>query len=61
MKQFIIERVKEICGYVELIADCAYYDVNSVAALQAKQKEEQKKQKIVAEADIEEMNRSETT
>ena len=49
------ERVKEICGYVELIADCAYYDVNSVAALQAKQKEEQKKQKIVAKTDIEEM------
>ena len=52
------ERVKEIRGYVALIADCAYYDVNSVAALQAKQKE---KQKIVAKTDIEEMNRSETT
>ena len=46
------ERVKEIRGYVSLISDCAYYDVNSVAALQAKQKE---KQKIVAETDIEEM------
>ena len=45
------ERVKEIRGYVSLIADCAYYDVSSVAALQ-------EKRKIVAN---EEMNRNEMT
>lgn len=29
------EKVKEIRGYVELISDCAYYDVSSVEALDA--------------------------
>jgi len=32
------ERVQQILGYKSLIADCAYYDVNSVFALQQRQR-----------------------